>query len=82
MTVRELKALLDQIPPERLDEPAMVIMGEENEPDETKQAVQQVQGALEDQDEFANKWKVYGNTMNDIHDVVQDFNGAIYLIRD
>lgn len=81
MTVRELKTLLDQVPPERLDDPVMSIMGEENEPDETQQAVQQVQGALEDQDVFANKWKVFGNTINDIHDVVQDYEDAIYLIR-
>lgn len=83
MTLRELKALIDQIPQERLDQEVMVVAGYFDDDDnEMDKAVQQAKPGFHADDRFQDQWHLYNNTVAPIAGVSTDHEDAIYIVRD
>lgn len=82
MTLRELKALIDQIPQERLDDTVMIAAGEKPEKDELAAAVQEVKPEFHSDDKFENQWELYDNTVSPVVGIEISYEGSIYIVRD
>lgn len=86
MTARELKALLEQIPEDRLDQPVYVIAGVENDKEDFSKPVAQVQAGTEDlpddKDEFQDHWNLYAQTMRDLLGIELSFADRVLIVRD